>query len=101
MTVADIAIFIFSHSAKWAGIEINAYPNLKAWHDKLAQRPGFQKGLQIPVPYQFSDAAVSNPDNQEPYHMMHKFGGLAIKSWTDEWAGDVVPVPSDFANLGE
>ncbi|KAI1246494.1 hypothetical protein MGN70_013394 [Eutypa lata] len=99
LTVADVAVFIFAHSAKWAGIDINAYPNVKAWHDKLARRPGFQKGLQVPVSYQFSDEAVSNPDAQEFYKMIRKFGGQAIKGWTDEWKGDVVPVPSDHANL--
>lgn len=98
MTVADVAVFIFAHSAKWAGIDINVYPNVKAWHDRLAQRPSFQRGLQVPVPYQFSDEVVSDPSNQSLY-MMRKFGGQAIKAWTDEWKGEVVPVPSDYANL--
>ena len=101
LTVTDIAIFIFTHSLMWGGIDINAYPHVKAWHDKLAQRPAFQKGLQVPVPYQFSDEAVSNPDNQETYKMIRKFGGKAIKSWIDQWPGDVLPVPSDYANLDQ
>lgn len=99
LTVADIAIFIFTHSVNWAGLDLNAYPNVKAWHDKLAQRPGFQRGLQIPVPYQFSNEAVSNPDNVEMHRMMRKFGGQAIKSWTAKWEGDVLPLPSDHSNL--
>ncbi|KAI1099130.1 glutathione S-transferase [Jackrogersella minutella] len=99
LTVADIAIFIFSHSAKWCGVDINEFPNVKAWHDKLAQRPAFQKGLQVPVPYLFSNEAVSNPDGQDFYINMRKHGGQMIKGATEKWKGDVVPVPSDHANL--
>lgn len=101
--MADIAIFIFTHSLKWGGIDINAYPHVKAWHDKLVQLPAFQRGLQVPVPYQFSDEAVSSPDPkaQDTYKKIRKFGGQAIKSWIDQWPGDVLPVPSDYANLDE
>ncbi|KAI0413127.1 glutathione S-transferase [Xylaria grammica] len=98
MTVADFAVFIFAHSTKWCGIDINNYPNVKAWHDKLAQRPAFQKGLQVPLPYQFSDEAVSNPDAQDFYRMIRKYGGQMIKGATNQWKGDVVSVPSDHAN---
>lgn len=98
LTVADIAIFIFAHSTKWCGIDINEYPHVKAWHDKLLERPAFQNGLQVPVPYQFKDAAVSDPDAQEFYRMQRKFGGQMIKGATDRWAGEVVPLPSDHSN---
>ncbi|KAJ8131975.1 hypothetical protein O1611_g1649 [Lasiodiplodia mahajangana] len=101
MTVADFAVFIFAHSAKWCGIDINHYPNVKAWHDKLAEREAFQKGLQVPVPYQFSDEAVSDPNAQEPYKMLRKMGGQGIKMAHKNWEGSVVPVPSDHANYEE
>ncbi|KAI1350946.1 glutathione S-transferase [Xylaria sp. FL0043] len=101
MTVADFAVFIFAHSTRWCGIDISNYPNVKAWHDKLAQRPAFQKALQVPVPYPFSDEAVSNPDPgaQEFYKGMRKYGGQGIKAAHEQWGGDVAPVPSDHANL--
>ena len=98
MTIADFAIFIFSHSSLWAGIDINEYPHLKTWHDSLARRPAFQKALQIPVPYQFSEEAVTNPDAQDFYKTLRKYGGQFIKAATDQWQGEVVPVPSDHAN---
>ncbi|KAL7627697.1 hypothetical protein AAE478_001891 [Parahypoxylon ruwenzoriense] len=98
LMVADVAIFIFAHSAKWCGVDINEFPNVKAWHNKLAQRPAFQKGLQVPLPYLFSDEAVSNPGGQDFYNNMRKYGGQMIKGVTDKWQGDVVPVPSDHAN---
>ncbi|KAI1386133.1 glutathione S-transferase [Hypoxylon trugodes] len=99
LTVADIAIFIFAHSGKWCGVDINEFPNVKAWRDKLIQRPAFQKGLQIPVPYPYSDEAVSSPNGQDFYTNLRKYGGQMIKGATEQWKGDVVPVPSDHANL--
>ncbi|KAI1130748.1 glutathione S-transferase [Nemania abortiva] len=100
MTVADFAIFIFAHSAKWCGIDINKYSHVKAWHDKLAQRPAFQKALQVPEPYHYSDEAVSNPNSeaQEFYKNMRKRGGQGLKKAHDAWKVDVVPLPSDHTN---
>ncbi|KAH9902010.1 hypothetical protein F4778DRAFT_735896 [Xylariomycetidae sp. FL2044] len=99
MTIADFACFIFAHSSNWCGVDINQFSHLKAWHDNLAQRPAFQKALQVPVPYQFSDAVVSDPDAVEGYKMLRKYGGRGIKAATDEWAAEPLGVPSDHANL--
>ncbi len=74
LTVADVAVFIYAYSAKWAGIDINRYPNVKV----SLQWPGFQMGLQVPIPYQFSDEATSNPNDQDFYKMPRKFGGQAM-----------------------
>ncbi|GAB1314340.1 hypothetical protein MFIFM68171_04550 [Madurella fahalii] len=98
LTIADIAIFLFAHSAKWCGVEINDFPHVKAWKDRLAERPAFQKGLQTPVPYPFSDEAVSDPKSQEFCTMIRKMGSQMMKQATDEWKGEVPPVPSDHSN---
>ena len=98
LTIADVAIFIFAHTCNWVGIDINESPNVKAWHNKLAQRPAFQRGLQIPVPYQMGDEAVTNPEEQDFYKMIRKLGGQVIKAASEQWQGEVVPVPSDYAN---
>lgn len=37
-------------SAAWAGIEIEDFPNLKAWRDKMQARPAVKKGSDVPVP---------------------------------------------------
>ncbi|KAH9996984.1 glutathione S-transferase GstA [Xylariaceae sp. FL0662B] len=98
LTIADVAVFLYTHSANWCGIDINEFPNVKAWLDKLAQRSAFQKGLQVPKPYPFTDEAVSNPGGQDFYNMLRKHGGRKIKESTDKWKGNVVPLPSDHAN---
>ena len=78
-------------------MDTNDYPHVKAWHEKLLQRPAFQRGLQVPVPFMFSDEAVSNPD-ASLLRSIRKAGAQSFKKFADEWEGDVVPVPSDHAN---
>ncbi|KAG8162240.1 hypothetical protein KVR01_008005 [Diaporthe batatas] len=97
LTIADVAVFIYAHSAKWCNVDIDEFPNVKRWVDKLLERPAFQRGLQVPVPYQFCDAVVSDPESQ--FHsMMRKFGSQSIKAASERWKGKSVPVPSDHAN---
>ncbi|KAF2657086.1 glutathione S-transferase [Lophiostoma macrostomum CBS 122681] len=47
-TIADIAHWGWIASAGWAGIEINDFPALKAWEDRMAERPGVEKGRHVP-----------------------------------------------------
>lgn len=98
LTIADMAIFVFAHSTTWCGVDINEFPHVRAWHDKLAQRPAFQKAVEVPVPFPFSNAAVVDPAGQDFYFNMRKYGGQFIKGSTEEWRGEVVPVPSDHVN---
>ena len=35
-------------SAGWAGVEINDFPALQAWEDRMAERPGVEKGRHVP-----------------------------------------------------
>ena len=49
-TIADISHYGWVSSAGWAGIEINDFPELKAWEDRMAARPGVKKGQDVPEP---------------------------------------------------
>lgn len=102
LTIVDISIFIFAHSAAWCGIDISEFPHVEAWVGRLLERPAFQKGLQVPVPYPFSDAAVTNKEAPEFYNFFRKFGSQMIKSAHEEWDGvaKIPALPSDHANLG-
>ena len=33
----------------WAGIELEEFPALKAWKERLAARPAFAKGADVPA----------------------------------------------------
>jgi GST-like protein len=46
-TVADIAIFPWLRSWANQGIDWADYPHLKTWFDKISERPGVKRGVQI------------------------------------------------------
>lgn len=47
-TIADIAHWGWVHSAHWAGIEIEEFPHLKAWEERMLKRPAVDRGRNIP-----------------------------------------------------
>jgi glutathione S-transferase len=50
-TIADIAHWGWVAAAGWAGIEIDEFPALKAWEERMLARPGLEKGRHVPVPH--------------------------------------------------
>jgi len=48
-TIADIAHWGWIAAAGWAGIDIDAYPALKAWEERMLARPGVEKGRHVPT----------------------------------------------------
>lgn len=47
-TIADIAHYGWVAAAGWAGVEINEFPALKAWEERMEQREGVKKGRDVP-----------------------------------------------------
>ncbi|KAK3614537.1 Glutathione S-transferase 2 [Elasticomyces elasticus] len=54
-TIADIAHWGWISAAGWAGINIDDFPNLKAWENRMWDRPAVQKGANIPDPYKMKE----------------------------------------------
>jgi len=50
-TIADIAHIGWISAAGWAGVEIDDFPNLKAWKTRMWERPAIKKGANVPTPY--------------------------------------------------
>lgn len=50
-TIADIAHWGWVTAAGWAGVDIEEFPALKAWEEKMLQRPGVEKGRHVPTPH--------------------------------------------------
>ena len=48
LSIADIATWPWVRSYAWAGLEIDDFPNLKTWIDRLYERPSFARGITIP-----------------------------------------------------
>lgn len=102
-TMADFAVFVYAHSAKWCGIDVSDYPHVQAWCEALANRPGVQRGLQFPTPYVTSDEGVVSPANQDTLRRMRAHFSKAFKEASDRWwqGSKVVSLPSDHANHGD
>jgi len=47
-SIADIANVTWVHIHKWAGVEIDDLPHLKAWLTRLRARPALSRGLDVP-----------------------------------------------------
>ncbi len=47
-TIADIAHWGWVTLSRWAGVELSEFPALKAWEERMFERPGVQEGRQVP-----------------------------------------------------
>ncbi|KAH6669164.1 glutathione S-transferase GstA [Plectosphaerella plurivora] len=57
LTVADIACWGWVASHRWAGLDIDEFPAVRAWLYRLLERPGFEKGRHVPKPHTAFDHA--------------------------------------------
>jgi GSH-dependent disulfide-bond oxidoreductase len=46
-SIADIAVFPWLRSWQNQGIDWTDYPQLKAWFDRVAERPAVQRGVEV------------------------------------------------------
>jgi GSH-dependent disulfide-bond oxidoreductase len=49
-SIADMALFGWLRNWQRRGIEIEEFPNVEAWHDRIAARPAVIKALEIKAP---------------------------------------------------
>jgi GST-like protein len=49
-SIADIASFTWMRSYERRGVDINEFPRVKGWIERIAARPAVQKGLAITAP---------------------------------------------------
>ena len=47
-SIADMAIWPWISRFEWQEIDINAYPDVRDWYMRLAERPAVQKGYHVP-----------------------------------------------------
>lgn len=55
VSIADISHWGWVASAGWAGVDIDEFPHLKAWEDRMAQREGVEKGRHVPSRHTIKD----------------------------------------------
>ncbi|KAL1600802.1 Glutathione S-transferase 2 [Paraconiothyrium brasiliense] len=54
-TIADIAHWGWIAAAGWCGVDIDQFPALKAWEERMAARPAVEKGRHVPDPHTIKD----------------------------------------------
>jgi glutathione S-transferase len=50
-TIADFACWGWVASHHWAGVDLDEFPHLEKWLEKLLARPGLEKGRNVPTPH--------------------------------------------------
>lgn len=53
-------------AAGWAGVEIEDFPRLKAWEDRMWARPAVQKGANVPDKYTMKEK-MKDKESMEKY----------------------------------
>jgi glutathione S-transferase len=59
-SIADIAHFCWVRTAGWSGVDTAPYSNLSRWLERMAARPGVQRGLKVPEPSPLKDKQGDN-----------------------------------------
>lgn len=54
-TIADISHWGWVAAAGWAGVDIEEFPNLKAWEEKMGRREGVERGRHVPSPHRMKE----------------------------------------------
>ena len=54
-TIADIAHWGWVTAAGWAGVDIEEFPHLKAWDERMLARPGVERGRHVPDPHRIKE----------------------------------------------
>ncbi|KAL2222957.1 glutathione S-transferase [Thermoascus aurantiacus ATCC 26904] len=55
ISIADISLWGWVAAAGWAGVDIDEFPHLKAWEERMAQREGVEKGRHVPDRHTIKD----------------------------------------------
>ena len=45
-TIADMAIFGYTHRADEAGLDLRPYPSVRAWLERVTHQPGFMEDVE-------------------------------------------------------
>jgi glutathione S-transferase len=47
-SIADMANWCWTRTARWSGVDPEPYPNLARWHRAIVARPAAQRGIAVP-----------------------------------------------------
>lgn len=65
-SIADIASYGWVNVLRFSGVEIDDFPNLKAWWERISARPAVQKGMSIPTKGGMGNEAYAQKVKDDP-----------------------------------
>lgn len=66
-SLADITTFTWVRWAPWAGIELEEFPRLKEWAERIEKREAVGRGLRVPGGEDQIERLRRNPDAEDPF----------------------------------
>ncbi len=66
ISIADITTIGWVIWAGWAGVDIEEFPNVKKWEEKMSAREGVSKGSNVPKPLKIKER-MKDPKFMEEY----------------------------------
>lgn len=54
-TIADLAHWPWVTGAGWAGVDLDEFPELKKWDERIEKREAVQKGKDVPEPHRIKE----------------------------------------------
>ena len=70
-SIADIANWCWTRTARWSGVDPEPYSNLARWHRAIAERPAAQRGITVPI-----DAAAVRESDREGVAYAREASGI-------------------------
>jgi glutathione S-transferase len=73
---SDIAHYGWVASAGWCEVDIDDFPALKAWEERMTARPGVEKGRHVPDPHRIKELLKDKAKVEE--------AAAASRKWVQE-----------------
>ena len=67
ITIADLACFSWVNWVMWAGVNVKEFKFLGQWSDRINDRPAFQKGLDVPEPFEMKKKMQTKVRNSQSF----------------------------------
>lgn len=70
LTIADLTCFSWVNWAEWAGVDLDQFPEVKAWADRINAREAVKRGLDVPEKFVMKEKMKSKKGEEE-YEKYH------------------------------
>lgn len=64
ISIADCTTIGWVSHAGWANVDIDEFPNLKRWEDRMLKREGVWKGMNIPDPLKIKETLKNKEETE-------------------------------------